>query len=92
MDNPDEYIFSSLTASIDGKMNFIPAPHLPPEGKIGKLYIDMNSTLVINDGQHRSKAIEKALRDKPSIGYESISVVFFEDKGFKTQPANVLRS
>ena len=83
LNNPNEYIFSSLTASVDGKINFIPAPHLPPEGKIGRLYIDMNATLVINDGQHRRKAIEKALEEKPDIGYESISVVFFEDKGLK---------
>ena len=31
LNNPDEYIFSSLTASVDGKINFIPAPHLPQE-------------------------------------------------------------
>ena len=26
LDNPDEYIFSSLTASVDGSIKFIPAP------------------------------------------------------------------
>ena len=83
LDNPTEYIFSSLTASVDRKIKFIPAPHLPPDGKIGKLYIDMNSIVLINDGQHRQKAIEKALEVRPDIGYESISVVFFEDKGLK---------
>lgn len=83
LSNPDEYLFSSLTASVDGKMKFLPAPHLGPDGKIGRLYIDMSSKLLINDGQHRRKAIEAALIENPELGGESISVVFFEDQGLK---------
>lgn len=83
LSNPKEYIFSSLTASVDGNMKFIPAPHLGPAGKMGRLYIDMSSKLLINDGQHRCSAIEAALVEKPSLGNESISVVFFEDRGLK---------
>jgi len=83
VNNPDEYIFSSLTASVDGSMKFIPAPHLGPEGKMGRLHIDMSSRLLINDGQHRRAAIEAALMERPELGSESISVVFFEDQGLK---------
>ncbi|MDI1495461.1 MAG: DNA sulfur modification protein DndB [Cenarchaeum symbiont of Oopsacas minuta] len=83
LSNPKEYIFSSLTASVDGAMKFIPSPHLGPEGKIGRLSIDMSSKLLINDGQHRRKAIESALIEKPNLGNDSISVVFFEDRGLK---------
>ena len=83
LSNPEEYIFSSLTASVDGPMKFIPSPHLGPEGKIGRLSIDMSSKLLINDGQHRRKAIEAALIEKPQLGSESISVVFLEDRGLK---------
>ena len=83
LSNPGEYIFSSLTASVDGKMRFIPAPHLGPDGKMGRLNIDMAATLLINDGQHRRKAIEEALKERPDLGGESISVVFFEDRGLK---------
>ena len=83
LNNPREYIFSSLTASVDGKMAFMPAPHLGPDGKMGRLYIDMAARFLINDGQHRKRAIEEALKDRPRIGYESISIVFFEDKGLK---------
>ena len=83
LNNPKEYIFSSLTASVDGRMKFIPAPHLGPEGRMGKLHIDMSSKLLINDGQHRRKAIEAALEKKPELAHETISVVFFEDKGLK---------
>lgn len=83
LNNPGEYIFSSLTASVDGTIKFIPAAHLGPEGKLGRLYINMDSRILINDGQHRRKAIEEALKENPPLGHESISVVFFSDSGLK---------
>lgn len=83
LNNPDSYIFSSLTASVDGNMKFIPSPSLGKEGKLGRLYINMDSRLLINDGQHRRKAIEEALKENQDLGHEMISVVFFHDKGLK---------
>ena len=83
LNNPKEYIFSSLAASVDGTMKFVPSAHLGPEGKLGRLYINMDSRLLINDGQHRRKAIEEALKERPELGHESISVVFLEDAGLK---------
>ena len=83
LSNPDNYIFSSLTASVDGVMKFNPFPALGPDGKLGRLYISMDSRLLINDGQHRRKAIEEALKEKPELGHEMISVVFFRDDGLK---------
>ena len=83
LNNPTDYIFSSLTASVDGTMRFTPAASLGQEGKLGRLYIAMESRLLINDGQHRRKAIEEALKEKPELGHEMISVVFFQDKGLK---------
>ena len=64
-------------------MRFSPSPSLGEEGKQGRLYISMNSKLLINDGQHRRKAIEEALKIMPELGNETISVVFFADKGLK---------
>lgn len=83
LSNPNDYIFSSLTASVDGRMKFIPSPNLGENGKLGRLYINMDARLLINDGQHRRKAIEEALKERPELGHESISVVFFEDGGLK---------
>lgn len=83
VDNADNYVFSSLTASVDGKMKFSPAPSAGEKGKIGRLYISLQSKILINDGQHRRAAIEDALEVKPEIGNEFISVVFFSDKGLK---------
>lgn len=83
VNNPKDYIFSSLTASVDGKMKFTPAPSVGDSGKIGRLHISMDCRMLINDGQHRRAAIEEALKQKPELGHETISVVFFEDKGLK---------
>jgi len=83
LNNPKDYTFSSLTASVDGKMNFIPAASLGEHGKLGRLYINMDSRLLINDGQHRRKAIEEALKERPTLGHEMISVVFFHDNGLE---------
>jgi DNA sulfur modification protein DndB len=83
LNNPEDYTFSSLTASVDGNMTFIPAPSLGKDGKLGRIYIDMDARLLINDGQHRRKAIEEALKEKPELGREMISVVFFQDEGLK---------
>jgi len=83
LNNPDDYIFSSLTASVDGTMKFSPSPSLGQAGKLGRLYIAMESRLLINDGQHRRKAIEEALKERPELGHEMISVVFFQDIGLK---------
>jgi DNA sulfur modification protein DndB len=83
VNNPKDYVFSSLTASVDGTMRFVPDPSVGSVGKIGRLHISMESRLLINDGQHRRAAIEEALKLKPELGNESISVVFFSDKGLK---------
>jgi DNA sulfur modification protein DndB len=83
LNNPKDYIFSSLTSSVDGTMKFFPSPSLGDDAKLGRLYINMDSKLLINDGQHRRKAIEEALKEKPEIGSEMISVVFFRDDGLK---------
>ena len=84
LNNPNDYIFSSLTASVDGTMKFSAFPSLGEEGKLGRLYIGMDSRLLINDGQHRRKAIEEALKERPDLGHEMISVVFFQDKVYIT--------
>ena len=83
LNNPEDYTFSSLTASVDGIMKFTPAASLGEDGKLGRLYINMESRLLINDGQHRRKAIEEALKENPDLGHEMISVVFFQDDGLK---------
>lgn len=82
--NPDNYVFSSITASIDGKVQF---ENLCINGEelhdVGRLRIPMGSRFLINDGQHRRAAIEEVLKEYPDLGDETISVVFFVDIGLK---------
>lgn len=79
LENPKDYIFSSLTASVDGDMSF---KETSDELKdIGYLTISLDSKFLINDGQHRRAAIEEALKIAPELGDETISVVFFHDLG-----------
>lgn len=81
LENPKEYVFSSLTSSVDGKISFI--PYSDKHRDIGKLSISLDAKFLINDGQHRRAAIEEALRVSPELGDESISVVFFHDQGLQ---------
>lgn len=80
VNNPNDYVFSSVTASIDGIFEFSPVNKKVDE-KIGTLKVAMDSRLLINDGQHRRAAIEEALKVYPELGNETISVVLFIDEG-----------
>ncbi|SNS20362.1 DNA sulfur modification protein DndB [Anaerovirgula multivorans] len=81
--NPNEYVFSSLTASIDGEFEFAQLATNQDFKDIGVLKISMDSRLLINDGQHRKYAIEDALKANPELSEETISVVLFIDEGLK---------
>lgn len=80
LNNPNSYVFSSITASIDGDYNFFPSD---ANQDLGVLQISMNSNLLVNDGQHRKAAIDEALKENPDLKNETISVVLFVDKGLK---------
>ena len=83
LDDPKNYVFSSITASIDGRVEFFP---LGPNGAtsyVGHLVVPQSARFLINDGQHRMAAIEDALKKMPELGSEHISVVFFVDGGLK---------
>ncbi len=83
LENPKSYIFSALTASIDGKVEFKPIKLEGKDSDVGQLIISNDAKLMINDGQHRRAAIEKALAENPSLGKETVAVVFFKDRGLK---------
>jgi DNA sulfur modification protein DndB len=81
LDNPSGYTFSSLTASIDGTVQFEPFADDDATRNIGRLRIPMDAKILVNDGQHRRAAIEAALTESPDLGDETISVVLFLDVG-----------
>ena len=43
----------------------------------------MSAKFVINDGQHRRAAIQRALAERPELGDESIAIVLFLDIGLE---------
>lgn len=82
VDNQHSYVFSALTASIDGEAKFLPAADGAGE-QIGVLRVPMASRIIINDGQHRQAAIEAALSEAPALADETIAVVLFHDRGLE---------
>jgi DNA sulfur modification protein DndB len=80
LDNPTDYVFSAITASIDSEVAFEP---IKGHDKLGTLKVPMDAKFIINDGQHRRAAILAALDQKPELAYETIAVVFFLDIGLE---------
>ncbi|OCB40723.1 DNA sulfur modification protein DndB [Mycobacterium malmoense] len=82
VENPDSYIFSALTASVNSEVRFDPLDGTNSPGeRVGTLSIPMSARFVINDGQHRRAAIQQALIENPDLGDESIAIVLFLDVG-----------
>jgi DNA sulfur modification protein DndB len=79
-ENPGEYVLSALSASIDGSFRFEP---FQGQRSVGTLHVDMAATILINDGQHRRAGIVEALRERPSLGDETIAVTLFPDEGLQ---------
>ncbi len=78
LQNRSSYVFSALAASIDGAFTFAPSEI---SEDIGILEVDLSAVFLINDGQHRKAAIEAAIVEDPSLANETISIVFFKDRG-----------
>lgn len=80
INNRHSYVFSALAASVDGEMEF---KSISQNNNLGLLEIAMNSSFLINDGQHRKAAIDAAIEEDPSLEEETISVVLYRDKGLE---------
>lgn len=78
-ENLDSYVFSALAASIDGEFNFVSVNN----SDLGMLEVSMDAVFLINDGQHRKAAIERALGEEAALSDETISIVFYSDKGLE---------
>src|SRR5690606_30454903 len=68
IENPDDYTFSAITASIDSDVRFEPLAAGSEAQRLGLLHIPMSARFIINDGQHRRAAIELALRENRDLG------------------------
>ena len=81
IDNPNEYIISAITASVDASVQFQPMSEMAGHEAVGTLSIPMGATLLINDGQHRRAAIEMAIREEPRLKDDAVPVLLFIDRG-----------
>ena len=81
LENPGSYVFSSLTVSVDGLLEFTAINEDNPT--IGHISIPMDARFLINDGQHRQAAIAEAIKKNPALKKEHISVVFYKDEGLQ---------
>lgn len=80
VENPNDYTLSSLTASVNALVKFKPMSDTGVGQNMGNLEIPMDAQILINDGQHRRAAIEKAIKENSELGYDNISVLFFIDE------------
>jgi DNA sulfur modification protein DndB len=83
IENRDSYVLSSIVGSIDTDVVFEPATGKVGNSGLGMLRLPISTRLLIHDGLHRRTAIESALRLKPELGDETISLVLYVDPGFR---------
>ena len=73
----DDYVFSAITVSVNaGELDFT-SSDLDPD--IGHLHIPLETEWYINDGQHRVAGVRRALRERPELKDDTISVVILPD-------------
>jgi len=77
LENEDDYIFSSITASYKSTPIFEPAPNGAGDNNLGILKLKLGDDLIINDGQHRCAGITQAVKENEGIGNDTISVLLF---------------
>jgi DNA sulfur modification protein DndB len=82
-ENSDSYVLSSIVGSIDQDVQFEPVKGKVGSAGLGMVRLPISTRLLIHDGLHRRVAVEAALRLKPELGDETISLVLYVDPGFR---------
>lgn len=77
VDNENDYLFSSITASYKTDPVFIPMDNALGEDNIGILKLKLGDELTIDDGQHRCAGIVEAVKKNPELANQTISALLF---------------
>jgi DNA sulfur modification protein DndB len=83
VENPDSYVLSSIVGSVDGDVCFESDAGRAGAAGIGTLRLPMSARFLIHDGLHRRAAIEEAIRLKPELAKQNVSLVLYVDPGFQ---------
>ncbi len=76
LENEDDYLFASITASYKAEPIFTEIQK-DGDSNIGTLKLKLGDDLIINDGQHRCAGIAQAIKQNPALGNHTISVLLF---------------
>ena len=76
-----EYVLSSVTVTVELTEAYDYFQFEQVQEDLGLLKIPMDSKMLIADGQHRIYALQRALKEDPDLGDETISCVIFLDFG-----------
>ena len=76
IDNEEDYLFASITASYKSEPIYTPTQE-DGNDSLGILKLKLGDELIINDGQHRCAAISRAIKENPELGEHTISVLLF---------------
>jgi DNA sulfur modification protein DndB len=79
--NNDDYIFSSITVSVDSDDLLFESSEL--DDNVGMLSLPMEAEWIVNDGQHRVAGIAEALKRDPDRKSDNLSVVILPDGGLE---------
>jgi DNA sulfur modification protein DndB len=80
LENEDDWVFSSLTASFKADEVFKSSEL---DKNLGVLELPLDTEFLINDGQHRRAAIEEALKENKTLERQTISVVLFPEENIE---------
>ena len=83
LENPNDYVFSAITVSVDRSIRFESVPPNDSQSRTGFISMPSNAKIIVNDGQHRCSAIRQACEDDPAMESEKMAVVVFEDRGLE---------
>lgn len=83
VENSSDYVLPAITASVSAEMAFEAVDVTGAAGSVGLLHIPMEATLLINDGQHRRRGIELAIKERPALAKETIAVTIYYDQGLE---------
>lgn len=78
----EDFHLATITISVEQHVCFLPAgPHRPKEPTYGDLVVPLEARLTVVDGMHRIFALQRALKDCPSLANDSISLMIHIDPG-----------